>query len=163
MPPERQSRLRLVGVTAFVSFIATLAGVAAVATVVSRQPPPTPQLARAKSISVTLYPMRDFNFPGCPRTEVPVGDIEHVMRLVTPDVYYSGGVSDWITPLIAEVIITHEGQKDTHLLVRWAGKNPATISVDGRHYFYGTTHEDIGDGGIQLVALVRRLAEVKPR
>jgi hypothetical protein len=92
-------------------------------------------------------------------TEIPATDLDFAMRLLTPDKYYEGGVNDWITPLIAEVVITHEGQADTRLLVRWAGKNPAIVSVDGRNYFYGRPDEDIHDGGTQLLRLVHRLAE----
>ena len=161
MSPERLGRLRVAGVTALVTFVVTLAGAGVVATVVSRQPPPTPRLAPPKTITVTLYPIPDIDPSGCPPTAIPAGEFDHVMRLITPDKYYEGGVNDWITPLIAEVVITHEGQADTRLLVRWAGKNPATISVDGRHYFYGRPHEEVHDGGMQLVALVRRLDKAK--
>lgn len=153
MPPERSNRLRVIVLTALVTSVGTLAVAATVLTVVSRRLPPTPQLAPPKTITVTLYPVSGWNFKGCPRTDIPATEYDNV----------SGGVHDWIDPLIAEVVITHEGQPDTRLLVRWAGKNPAMISVDGRHYFYGVPHEGIHDGGMQLVALVRGLAEAKTR
>ena len=163
MPPEQLSRWRVVGVTALVTVVATLIGVAIVTTIVIRQPPPTPPLAPPKTITVTLYPIPNMGLRGCPPTEIPASEIDRVVRLVTPDKYYEGGVNDWITPLIAEVVFTHEGQPDTRLLVRWAGKNPATISVDGRNYFYGKPHEEVHDGGMQLIGLVQRLNEAKSR
>ncbi len=163
MSPERLRSWRVVGVTALVTFVVTLVGAAMVGTVVNRQSPATPQLAPPKTITVTLYPNSGLGLNGSGPTEIPAGEFGRVMRLVTPDRYYEGGVNDWIIPLIAEVVITHEDQPDSQLLVRWAGKNPATISVDGRHYYYGVPHEDIHDGGMQLVALVRRLAEAKTR
>jgi hypothetical protein len=141
----------------------TLAGAAALWEVMSREPPPTPQLSPPKTISVMLYPLSSWNSPGHPMTEIPAGDVDFVWRLLTPDKYYEGGVNDWVTPLIAEAVITHEGQPDTRLLVRWAGKNPAIISVDGRNYFYGRPDADVHDGGVQLVRIVQRLTEAKPR
>lgn len=164
MSPERLDRLRVVGLTALVTFLGTLGGVAAVVAVVSRQPPPTPRLAPPKTITVTLYPIPGMDgLRGCLPTEIPAGEFDRLMRLVTPDVYDRHRANDWISPLVAEVVITHEGQQDTRLLVRWTGKNPAATSVDGYHYFYGSPHEDVHDGAIQLVSLVARLAQVMPR
>jgi hypothetical protein len=162
MPPERLDRLRVIVVTALVTCVVTLVSTAVVATVVNRLPPPTPQLAPPKTITVTLYPLNGLS-KAYPPTEIPPGDVDQVMRLVTPDIYYEGGVHDWITPLIAEVVITHEGQPDTHLLVRWAGANPAMISVDGRNYFYGVPHKGIKDGGAKLVGIVQEIAITKGR
>ena len=102
------------------------------------------------------------NGVGRPITEIPPGEIDYVFRLLTPDKYYGRSVNDWITPLIAEVVITHENHPDTRLLVRWGGKNPAMISVDGRNYFYGRQYEDIFDGGTQLVRVLDELAAAKP-
>jgi hypothetical protein len=160
MSPERQGRLRAIALTALVTCGATLAAVYAFA-IVSRRPPPTPQLAPPKTITVTLYPCNNWSMPGCPPTQIPAGDFEQVMRLLTPGQYYEGGINDWITPLIAEVVIAHEGQPETRLLVRWSGKNPALLSVDGKHYFYGQLHDGIYDGGLQLAALAQKLAEAK--
>jgi hypothetical protein len=160
MSPERLGRLRLIGVTALITFVVTLAGAGAILTVVSRQPPPTPRLPPPKSITVTLYPAIGLSSAG-PPTEIPAGEIDHVMRLVTPDKYVEGGVNDWLWPLIAEVVIAHEGQPATCLFVRWAGEKPAAVSADGRNYFYARPHEEIYDGGRQLITLVQRLAEAK--
>jgi hypothetical protein len=161
MPVERSDRLRVIGITAVVTCVATLAVAATVVTVVSRRPPPTPQLAPPKAITVTLYPVDGVSTERRGPTEIPAGDFGQVMRLVTPGKFYEGGVNDKVIPLIAEVVITHEGQPDTRLLVRWTGKNPAAISVDGHNYFYGVSHPDIHDGAMQLFALVERLAKVK--
>ena len=163
MSTERLGRVRLIVVTALVTSVATLAVAATVLTWVSRRPPPTPRLAPPKTITVTLYPVSEWGRKGFPHAEIPATDFDNVIRLVTPDKYVSGGVHDRIDPLIAEVVIAHDGHPDTRLLVRWAGKNPAMISVDGRHYFYGVPHEGIHDGGMQLVALVERLVEAKTR
>ncbi len=163
MSPERPRLWYVVGLTAFVTFLVTLAGLAAVAAVQRGIPPPTPRLAPPKTITVTLYPLPGMDLAGSSPTTIPAEEFDRVMRLVTPDQYYGQTVNDWITPLIAEVVITHEDQPETRLLVRWAGKNPATISIDGDHYFYGVPHEGIQDGGMQLVVLVRRLIEAKSR
>ena len=162
MPSERPGLLEVIAATAFVTCVATIAGLCTVVSVVNRIPPPTPQLDPPKTITVTLYPMRGAYPEGTPPIEIPPADLDNVMRLVTPDSYYEGGTHDRISPLIAEVVITHEARPETLLHVRDGGKNPALISADG-HYFYGKPHDDVYDGAIQLVALVRRLAEAKPR
>src|SRR5690242_2555533 len=117
MPPERLGRLRVIVVTALVTCVVTLVSTAVVATVVNRLPPPTPRLAPPKTITVTLHPVNVWKLKACPPTEIPPGDVEEVMRLVTPGQYFEGAPNDLFFPLIAEVVITHEGQPDTHLLV----------------------------------------------
>ena len=92
---------------------------------------------------------------------MPAAEFEQVMKLVTPDQYVEGGLNEFITPLIAEVVIRHEGQRETHLLIREAGNNPAMISADGRHYYYSVPFGDIGDGAMKLARLVTKLAEKK--
>ncbi len=161
MSPERQGRRLTIVVTALITCVVTLVGTAVVATVVSRQQPPTPRLEPPKTVTVTLYPVPGMNLKGSPPTEIPAGEFDHVMRLVTPDKYLEGGVNDLIHRLIAEVVITHEDGHNTWVLVRWTGKNPPAVSVDGRHYFYARPYDDVYDGGMQLVTLVRRLAEAK--
>jgi hypothetical protein len=108
---------------------------------------------------VTLLPVEVW-IPTTP-TEIPASDMEVVTRLLTPERYYEGGMNDHITPPIALVEVTHSDQSKSHLYVRWSGKNPALVSLDGRNYFYATNHPDVHDGAVQLVALVRRVAEAK--
>ena len=163
MSLEHLSKLRVIAVTALVTFALTLTGAVALFSRVSRQAPPTPTIAPPKTITVTLYPASGLALTGSPPTEIPARDFEYLMRLVTPDQYYGGGVSDWVTPLIAEVVITHEGRPDTQLLIREAGVNPALISLDGQNYFYGASYDDVGDGAVQVIRLVRRLGDAKPR
>jgi hypothetical protein len=98
-----------------------------------------------------------------PPTKIPANKLDYAWRLLTPDKYYEGGVSDWIHPLMAEVTLTDERGAETRLLIPWSGKNPALISADGRHYFYGRLDDDILDGGTQLLQLVVQLTEAEPR
>jgi hypothetical protein len=98
-----------------------------------------------------------------PPTKIPARELDYAFRLVTPDKYYGSDVRDNITPLMAQVIITHEGAPDTRLLIRDSGHNPVLISVDGRDYFYGRADDDIHHGAVQLIRLVRQLNEAEPR
>jgi hypothetical protein len=155
--------LYVVSVTAVVTCIVTLAGTFALWSALSRRTPPTPWLPPPKTITVTIYPFELWMKTGYPPTEIPASKLGYARRLVTPDKYYEGGVNDLITPLMAVVVLTHEGQPDTRLLVRYSGHNPALISVDGRNYFYGRNDEDIHDGGTDLLRLVSQVTEAKQR
>jgi hypothetical protein len=163
MSPERKSRLRLIGATAVVTFLLTIAVVYATAWADHRSGPPAPTLAAPKTITITLYPLPGWDSEGSAPVAIPASEFDRVMRLITPGPHYcSGGVHDWTLPLSAVVVITHEGLPDTSLLVRWSGKNPALISADGSHYFYGEPREGIHDGAMQLRAFVREVGKAKP-
>ena len=161
--PSRLSTLHVACVTAVITCIVTLAGTFALWSAVSRRAPSTPRLPPPKTITVTIYPYEPWMKTGYPPTEIPAGKLDYARRLVTPDKYYEGGVNDMFTPLMAVVVLTHEGQPDTRLLVRHSGHNPALISVDGRNYFYGRNEEDIHDGGLDLLRLVRQVTDAKQR
>jgi len=79
------------------------------------------------------------------------------MQLVTPVGYLRGGINEFVYPIVAEVVIEHESGKDTNMLVRSCGKNPAIVTVDGHEYFSATRDEEYSDGSMALVGLVRRI------
>lgn len=160
MPPERMARVRLIGLTAAITFCITLALIYGLFKLTTR-PPQAPALDPPKAITVTLHPCDQVGITGSGPIEVPAAEFEQVMKLVTPGQYVEGGLNEFICPLIAEVVIRHEGQRETYLLIRDAGNNPAMISADGRHYYYGVPYEGVGDGAMKLAGLVRRLAEKK--
>jgi hypothetical protein len=160
LPVDKPSagRLRKVGiiaVTVIVTCLVTVSITLVLVSVVSQQPPATPRFPPPKAMTVILYPAPEWNRTSSPPANIPAEKLDYAWRLVTPDTYYRGGVNDWITPLMGEVILTHEDGSSTRLLVRWSGHNPALISVDGRHYFYGRADKDIHDGGVQLIRLAR--------
>src|SRR5262249_12734947 len=96
-------------------------------------------------------------------TEIPAGELDYAVRLITPQTYIDGGVRDQIDPLVALVILNHDDGSDTVLFVREMGHNPAAASGDGRNYFYARADEDIHAGAIQLIQLVTKLVEKQPR
>jgi len=63
--------------------------------------------------------------------------------------------------MIAMIVITHESQPPTTILVRNSGHNPALVSVDGRNYFYAELHDDAPDGALQLYRVVQRFETKK--
>jgi hypothetical protein len=162
MTPDRARDLRLIGVTAVVTFLMPLVGSWVLFAVLARKGvPPTPRLAPPKKITVTFYPVSQWPAKALPPTEISASEFDYATRLLTPDRYYEGGVNDKITPLIAEGRITHESGPDTLLLVRDSGVNPVLISVDGQNYFYGKVYDDVGAGSVDLYRLVHRVAKGK--
>jgi hypothetical protein len=159
MNSDRGLCLRFIVVTATITAFGTLGVVYAVFAIQSRQIPPTPTIPPPKSIKITVYPS-EFS-TGISATMIPESEFDYAMRLLTPKQYFGPSINDWITPLVASVVITHDGQPDTQLLVRWTGKNPAAVSADGQHYFYGEPHQDVYDGASMLINLVRKYAPAK--
>ena len=158
MTTEGWGRLRVILLTALATVVATLAGVFAVIVVVNRQEPPTPQLAPPKSITVIIFPSDLFGWEQYPPTVIPAGEHDSVLRLITPDQYF-GQVHDMAHSVVAKVVVAHDDGPDTTILVRWTGKNPAAVTVDGRNYFYAESGPY--DGAMRLIQLVHRLNEGK--
>jgi hypothetical protein len=105
-----------------------------------------------------VYPDAGIRRPAEPLTEIPADKFEYALRLLTPE-ENEPNINDVITPLIAEVILTHDGPVNTRILVRDSGKSPALVTLDGRHYFYARSDEDTQAGAIQLIRLVRMVRE----
>ena len=160
MAIARGEKLRLVCVTAVMAVVATYASMFAIAKL---NKPAVPTIASPISIKVTLYSESRLGFEGMPATAIPPEEHESVMRLIRPAAYDSAGMHDGINPLVAEIEIAHEGEKITRVFVRSTGMNPALVSVDGRNYFYAETHEDVFDGSVKLLQVMRRIVENQKR
>jgi hypothetical protein len=159
--PKPATRFRLIGGTALITFILTFPISWVVLLVVGNQGQPTPQLGAPKKITITLHPLPEWGLQGSLPTDIPKSEFDHVMRLVTPVGYLRGGVNELVYPIVAQVEMVHENGKDTHMLVRSCGKNPAIVTVDGKAYFWATPDEEYSDGSMALVSLVRRIDKAR--
>jgi hypothetical protein len=92
---------------------------------------------------------------------IPPDKLDLVYRLVTPEIYYEGGVHDFIMPIVAEAILTDSDGKETTVLVRDCGKNPAVVTLDGRTYFYARNDPEAVAGATKLLRLVSSLADTR--
>lgn len=122
--------------------------------VTTRRPPPTPALPPATAIKVTLHPWHGIGGIDGKPVDIPPDKLDLAFRLLTPAAHFGGGVHEFITPVVAEAVVTHADGTETLLLVRDNGKNPAVVTVDGRAYFYARNDPDVHAGASQLVGLV---------
>lgn len=123
--------------------------------------PPTPVLRPPTAIRVTLYPWQGIGGIDCEPVDIPPDKLELAFRLLTPETYFKDGAHEFITPIVAEAVVTHADGKETSLLVRDHGKNPAVVTMDGRAYFYARNDPDVYAGASQFVRLVREVAHMK--
>lgn len=135
----------------------------AVAVVVLQWSPPTPQLRPATAIRMTPHPWEGIAVNGCQPIEIPPAKFDFVIRLLTPGKYYGDTIFDHITPIVAEVDLTHADGEHTFVTVRDGGHNPAMVSLDGRNYFYGRSDPEILAGGTQLIQLLGEVAGARSR
>jgi hypothetical protein len=143
-----------------IGFVLGAAVMCGVFVATTRRHPPTPVLRPPTAIKVTLYPWHGIGgIDGAP-VDIPPDKLDLVFRLLTPATFFEGGVHEFITPVVAEAVITHADGKETAVLVRDHGKNPAVVTVDGRHYFYARNDLDVHAGAVQLIRLVN---EVRPK
>ncbi|MGE3806866.1 MAG: hypothetical protein AB7K24_19540 [Gemmataceae bacterium] len=119
--------------------------------------PAAPELRPAKAIKVTLYPWEFMGGVDGKPVEIPPEKLDQVYRRLTPDTYYEGGVCDFITPIVAKAVITHDDGTETSVLVRDGGHNPAVVSLDGRNYFYARSDPDVYAGAYELFQVVGAL------
>ena len=159
---------RLEGATAMRHLPALLIGFVAGAAVLwgvfvftTRRSPPTPALRPPTAIRVTLYPWAGVGGIDGEPVDIPAENLDLAFRLLTPVKYFEGGVNEFITRVVAEAVITHADGKETFVLVRDHGKNPAVVTVDGRTYFYARNDPDIYAGAVQIIRLVREVAHKK--
>lgn len=164
MPPERESRLPLIAATAVITFLVTAIGIWVWFTFISRRPAPIPHLAAPTKMVAILHPIEDGHAPGSLRVEIPASDFDQIMQIITPDQPLGGDSNDLIYQLVAEVIIEHEDQSESRVLIRDCGKNPALVTVNGRDYFFAKPHTGkYSSGAIELRALVLQIARGQPR
>lgn len=120
--------------------------------------PSTPTLRPATAIQVVLYPSE---YTGGPSVGVPISippeNLDFVFRLLTPEKYFGRRVHDFITPVFAEVEISHSDGTRTRILVREHGHNPAVVTLDGYNYFYARNDPDVTLGACQLGWLVQKI------
>lgn len=121
--------------------------------------PVVPVLKQPNAIKVTLHPWQGFGESECSPVEIPPGELDSVYRLIAPEKYFEGGVNDFISPIIAEAVITHADAQETTLLIRDFGHNPALVTVDGRSYFFARNDPDILAGANQLIRLVNSIKQ----
>lgn len=141
-----------------VGFVAGAAVMCGVFVYTTRRAPATPELRPPTAIKVTLHPWQGVGgFDGEP-VDIPPDRLDLAFRLLTPETHFEGGVHEFITPVVAEAVVTHADGKETFVLVRDHGKNPAVVTVDGRTYFYARNDSDVHAGATQLIRLVREVA-----
>ena len=127
----------------------------------TRRHPPTPVLRPPTAIKVTLYPWQGTGGIDGEPVDIPPDKLDLAFRMLTPATYFEGEVHEFITPVVAEAVVIHADVKETFLLVRDHGKNPAVVTVDGRKYFYARNDPDVHAGATQLIGLVREVARQK--
>ena len=102
-----------------------------------RLPPKTPVLRPPTAITVTLHPWEGVGKIHCEPVDIPPEMLDLVLVYLTPYQYFEGEVNDFITKIVAEVVLTHENGTQTFVMVRDHGRhNPPVVSVDGKRYFY---------------------------
>jgi hypothetical protein len=154
-----RSRWRVIAATAVVTCVVTAWGTLALVRWQTNSAPPAPEIPTPRTIKIALCPMHDVYPDGTAPIDIPPAEFDRVMRFITPRHYYgTTHIHEWILPLVAVVVITHDGLPDTHLLIRSGGKNPALISAGTRYYYYCDWHPGMGDGAMQLRALVSEIA-----
>jgi hypothetical protein len=122
-----------------------------------RLPPEPPFVPRPESITVILHPWDGIEPLTNKAISIPTEIQEEVFRRLVPETYF-GIVDEHITPIVAEAVITHAYEKQTRILVRHGGKNPAVVSVDGVNYFYAKNESDVHAGATELFGLVEEVA-----
>jgi hypothetical protein len=150
--------------TLLIGFVVGVASLWGMFVFSTHRTPAPPELRSPTAIKVTFYPTFDLcagvgNIDGGP-LNIPSEEMDLAFRLLTPGEYY-GGVNDFIARIVAEVAITHADGEQTRVFVRYGGKNPAVVSVDGRNYFYARNDPDVHDGVVQLIQLANRAARKK--
>jgi len=119
------------------------------------QPPPTPKLRPPTSIKVTLYPWEGMGPIDSEPVEIPPDKLDLTFRLITPESYYRYGILDSLMPAIGHAVVTHADGKETFVLIRDFGHNPALVTVNGRHYFVARNDPDVHAGATQIFGLVQ--------
>jgi hypothetical protein len=142
----------------FVAGAAAMCGVVAVST---RLPPPVPVLPPATAIRVSLYPWEGVGEVDGEPVDIPPDKLDFVFRRLTPQTHFESPVHEFITPVVARAVITHADGKETSVLVRNHGHNPAVVTVDGWHYFYARNDPDVYAGAFELIQLVHEVAHEK--
>ena len=122
-----------------------------------RLPPEPPIIPRPESITVFLHPWGGFEASTAKAITIPTEIQEQVFRRLVPEKYF-GNINEQITPLVAEAVISHADKKQTRMLIRDHGHNPAVVSVDGVNYFYAKNESDVYAGANELIRLVAEVA-----
>jgi hypothetical protein len=150
--------------TAVITFLLTVAGIAKLADYDRNRFVPPPQIPAVKSATVRLHPVSKLFLDEVPPSVEFTGeDVDPIVKLVTPVKHHNHTITDWHSPIIADVTLKHDGPDDTHMLVRWMGKGPAAVTLDGRTYFTGQWNPDRPDGGTDLIQTVLKAAEKKAK
>lgn len=101
-------------------------------------------------IMAKLLPIPKQDIPGIESVAVPESELQNFASLVRPTKPCILNVSPVTHYEVAEVIVEHEDGSTSRLTVRWTGKNPAAISLDGSKHF---------DGGGDAMTIIRQLQE----
>ena len=148
-------------VTFVIGFLFGAAAIFGVFVLLTHRSPTTPELRPPTAIKVTLYSWEGIGEIDGKPVDIPPDKLDFAFRRLTPEKYFSGGVHEFITRIVAEAVITHADGTQTFVLVRDHGHNPAVVSVDGRHYFYARNDPDVYAGAIELIRLVSAVAPAK--
>jgi hypothetical protein len=161
-----RSAVQMIGRTTMRHFASFVAGVffggmamCAIGVHPTETPPAIPQLKHPTGITITLHPWEASRSMDCRPVDIPPNKRELVIKLLTPGQYFGSEVHDFITPIVAEAVITHDDGTRTFVMVRDHGHNPAVVSVDGRNYFYARDYPGVPGGTLQLIHLVNDLVQ----
>jgi hypothetical protein len=115
--------------------------------------PAIPKLRPIAKISARVYAVPDLSFSAIDSVEVPEAQLSPFARLITPTKPCVQEIKREMHYHVADVFVQHTDGTTTTLHVRWTGHNPAAISLDDRHYYYGGT-DDFPDGATRIVRLL---------
>ncbi len=126
----------------------------------SRQPP-TPKLPPIAKISAKVHAVPELGFSAIDHVEVPQEHISEFATLITPTTPCVQTIDRTMRYHVADVVVQHEDGSTTKLVVRWTGHNPAAISLDDSHYFYGGS-DDFPDGATRIIRLLNQYQHQHP-
>ena len=84
---------------------------------------------------------------------VPDSQLAQLSALVTPSEPCMQQIDKREHYLVAIVELFHSDGTKTTVYVRWTGHNPAAVSLDDEHFFYGGKPE-AGDGAVKILQLL---------
>jgi len=105
-------------------------------------------------ITAKLHPVPKHEILGIELVEVPESELLTFGNLIAPTKPCVLNISPQTHYHVADVIVEHQDGSRSNLIVRWTGKNPAAISLDGSKYF---------DSGSDAMSIIRLLQEYDSR
>lgn len=123
--------------------------------------PPVPALPRPEKMTVVIQPMEGWGHDHTETIEVDSDNFERIYQLVKPTRTIDGDVNKVANPLFAKMLLKYPDGSQQELFVRWMGKNPAGVSLDDKHYFWGGA-PPMSDGCTEIYWWLKVRKETKP-